>query len=263
MVIPPVVRYPRTAAMPFISTFAVRRNLGQGRAYGKRKASQSGPAWKRAKPMPAAARGYMRTSGYYGRYSAASGGESKFFDVTLDDAVVATAGGLTDSINKIAQGTTESERDGRKCTVTSVHWKYEISLPEIDALATANSSDAVRVIMYVDKQANGATAAVTDLLETANYQSFYNLANQQRFRILTDVVHQINYKTLASDGAGLVSSAQVLQEYRKSCAVRLPLEFSATTGAITEIRSNNIGVLLISRNGIAGFNSELRVRFSG
>lgn len=201
--------------------------------------------------------GYTRTSGYYGRP------EVKFFDVTLDDATVDNAGTVTDSINKIAQGTTEVQRDGRKCTISSIDWKYDLRLPERDAVATPEAPDVVRVIMYVDKQANGATAAVTDILETANYQSFYNLANSQRFRILCDKTHNMNYSNLASDGAGVVSSSGVVRSYTFHKSLKLPLEFSATTGAITEIRSNNIGVLLISRNAVTGFVSQLRLRFLG
>ncbi len=243
--------------MPYSSRSGTKRSYNQGVQAGMRKAKR-----QKTGGVYGAQRGYLRTSGFYGRYSAPTG-ELKFFDSNLDDAVVDTGGAVTDSINKIAQGTTESNRDGRKCTVTSVHWRYELSLPEADALATPNASDAVRVIMYVDKQANGAAIAVLDLLQTADYQSYYNLANSSRFRVLMDKTHQINYKTLASDGAAVVSSSQVLQEYSKNCQVRLPLEFSDTTGAITEIRSNNVGILLISRNGIAGLNSKLRVRFRG
>ena len=44
--------------------------------------------------------------------------------------------------------------------------------------------------------------------------------------------------------------------------VNLPVEFDSTAGAITEIKSNNIGILLLSKNGKAGFSSKIRIRFS-
>ncbi len=68
--------------------------------------------------------------------------------------------------------------------------------------------------------------------------------------------------SLASDGAGVVSNSEVRQDYTFFKKVKIPLEFSAGTGAITEIRSNNLFVLLISEAGAAGFESKMRLRFS-
>ncbi len=118
------------------------------------------------------------------------------------------------------------------------------------------------MIPYQDKQANGATIVNTDLIETANdNQSFYNVANQGRFRILYD--HQINLNPLAAAGDGAVNDTpQLVRGGMFSKALNIPLEFSAGAGAITELRSNNIGVLLITQNGLAGFISNMRLRFS-
>ena len=137
-----------------------------------------------------------------------------------------------------------------------------MELPIRDAVATPQSSDTVRMIMYLDKQANGAAAAVTDILESADWQSFNNLSNSGRFITLMDKSVILNYQNLASDGGGVVSSTNTAREgaFYKMC--NIPLEFSATTGAMGEIRSNNIGVLLISANGQAKFESKIRLRFS-
>ncbi len=207
--------------------------------------------------------GRARIGGYYGRYPVGPrGGELKFFDLDLDEDPFTTAGAITDSINKIAQGVTEVTRVGRKCTIKSVNWRFLIWLPEQDAVADPLAGDSVRIILYIDKQCNGATAAVTDLLETANWRSFRNLANTSRFNVLMDKTTSINFMTLGSDGAGVVSSAQMNKSgtFFKRC--NIPLEFDASTGTITEVRSNNLGVLLISSNGTANFSSKIRVRFS-
>ncbi len=218
------------------------------------------------KPPPASRKrrrftpGVDRVGGFYGRYSG-RGGEMKFHDVDLDDANIA-ASAITATINIIGQGVTESTRVGRKCTIRRIQWRYQISLPEVDALGTPASGDTVRIILYKDKQANGATANATDILEAAVWQSFRNLANSGRFDILMDKLHNINYMGLASDGAGVVSQAAVIHNYTffKNCSI--PIEFDNTTGAITEIRSNNIGVLLLSATQVAAFESGFRLRFS-
>ncbi len=196
------------------------------------------------------------------RRSRLSSGELKFFDSTLDDTLVASAGGLTDSICLIADGTTESERVGRKCTLRSVHWRYTAFLGIKDAVATPALPDSLRIIMYQDKQCNGLTAAITDVLDTANIHSFRNLSNSSRFNILCDKLVSINYDGLASDGAGVVSQARKQREFVWYKKLNIPLEFSGITGALTEVRSNNVGVILISANGTVGFQSQLRLRFS-
>ncbi len=227
-------------------------------------AARRRPVYARRRVMRANVRprsGYSRRVGYY---RGGSGGhvELKFHDVDLDDALISSSGTITASINLIPQGVTEVERIGRKAVIKQINWRYQLKLAEQDAQATPVASDTIRIILYVDSQTNGATAAVTDVLETANYQSFNNLVNRGRFRILMDRTHAVNLMTLASDGAGVVSSASLKQNYSfyKSCA--LPIEFNAATGAIAEIKSNNIGVLVISNAGTINLESKFRLRFT-
>ena len=205
-------------------------------------------------------KGYGRTSGYYGRFPPTGRGmELKFFDLDLNDAVIATGGGVTDSINKIAQGTTEITRIGRKCTIRSINWRFRVTLPS--ATSSGAGLETTRVIMYLDKQCNGATASATDILESADFQSFNNLANKTRFRTLMDRTYDLVSAAGGGDGTTEDYVGDVIQDtFFKKC--NIPIEFDATAGAITEIRSNNIGVLLISAGGIGGFDSKLRLRFS-
>ncbi len=193
----------------------------------------------------------------------ATSGELKFHDIALDDSVIALAGGITPSLNLIAQGVTESTRVGRKCTLLSLGWKFQMQLPAIDGTGAAPLAEVVRVLLYLDKQCNGAAAAVTDLWEAANFQSFNNLANSGRFRTLMDRTYSLNYQSGSGSGGAADNdypSVVVTDDFYTK--LNLPIEFTAGTGAITEIRSNNLGVLLISQNGTAAFFSHLRLRFS-
>lgn len=205
--------------------------------------------------------GASRTAGYYGRFSG-TGGELKFHDRTLDDDVVSDTGTVTSTLNEIAQGVTESQRIGRKCTLKVISWRWSIELP-IHNSVSQPIADSVRIILFVDKQANGDKANVTDLLETAKIWSFRNLANQMRFNIVLDRVIDIEYPTISLTEAGSVFHAPFTTKaggFYKKCSI--PIEFSGTTGSIGEIRSNNLSLLLISRSGVATFKSEVRVRFS-
>lgn len=205
--------------------------------------------------------GYERTGGYYGKYNKPGLEELKFHDVDVDDAAIAQNGTILNSgsVNLIAQGTSESERIGRKCTVRSIAWRGNI---HATTAASTGASETVKVILYVDKQANGATAAVTDILESDNYQSFNNLSNSSRFRILHTQTFVLQPTAGMGDGTtNDVAPNSVNFEFYKKCEI--PLEFSSTTGAITEIRSDNIGVMITSKQGnVAVLDSKMRLRFS-
>ncbi len=209
-----------------------------------------------------AARGYQRTAGFYGRFTGPMP-ELKFHDLDVDDASVAANGNIAQaSCNLIAQGVTESQRIGRKCTIKSIGWRFRTQLLPT---AVSNATGTVlRVILYLDKQCNGATATVTGILESDDFQSFNNLANKNRFRTLMDRTYDMN----ATSGSGR-GSTDTLAFGENNCTdsyfakVNLPIEFDSTTGAITEIRSNNIGVLLVTPDGtLMSFTSKMRLRFS-
>ncbi len=233
------------------------------RAWGSQPAGHATP-FKRGRAAPWVPRFGAQAAFTRGRRAAAGAGEElKFHDVDVDDAAIATAGTIQNggTINIIAQNTTESTRIGRKCTIRAINWRYSIDLPAQASMS--ETAEIVRVIMYLDKQCNGATATTTNILETDDYQSFNQLANKSRFRILMDRTH-----TLVSP-SGIAGPVTGLTQYEDSffAKVNIPLEYdnSASTGALTTIRSNNLGVLLISKTGDStgcAFDSKIRLRFS-
>jgi len=186
--------------------------------------------------------------------------ELKFHDVDLDDAVIANTGTITDSINKIAQGVGECQRIGRKCCITNINWRFKITLPA--TTDETNTSDTVRVIVYIDKQCNGAAATVLGILESTNYLSFNNLANKSRFRTLMDRTYDLISRSGGTSAAGVDQFGEFVISDTFFKRVAISLEFDDINGAITEIRSNNVGVLLLSSAGICLFNSKFRLRFS-
>ncbi len=219
---------------------------------------------QRALPaVPRNLRGYARIGGFYGRYSG-RGAELKFHNLDVDDAVIATGGTIAeDSLLTIAEGNGESDRVGRKVTVKRIQMNYDFLLPQ--TAVAAQTSDAVRVILYWDKQTNGAAATVLGILEVADWQSFRNLANSGRFQVLLDKTVSLNCG--AGSGRGTtdtLSYAEVEKHFSWSKACNIPIEYdnSATTGVITSIRSNNLGILTISKGGLAAFGSRIRIRYS-
>ncbi len=193
----------------------------------------------------------------YGRV-AGPNQELKFLDVDIAGNFD-VAGNRIVTLNTIVQGTGESERIGRKCTLKSIQWRSALTLADTDTAATASSLG--RLIVYIDKQTNGAQAAILDVLETASVFAYRNLSNTQRFTVLAD--HTF---TMTSSAAAEVPGndyGSVKRQYSFYKKVNIPLEFSGTTGVIAELRSNNLACLFISTdNDRISIDGNLRLRFS-
>lgn len=210
-----------------------------------------------------AARGYLRTGGYY-RGASRSTGELKFVDSTLAGTLTATAGAIlptTGSLLLIPQDGTESGRVGRKVTLKSIAMRGTVVLPA--ATGATSTDDVVRIILVQDKQCNGAAMGVTDLLETATADSFNNLSNKSRFRVLFDKKVRVQAQGAVASGAAFTYAEQRVH-WEKYIKLNMPIEYdnSATTGATATIRSNNITALVISTDGTALVAWTCRVRYT-
>ncbi len=188
--------------------------------------------------------------------------ESKFHDVSVIDVLVDSPSEMQGELLIIPQGTTEAQRIGRKITITSIHMYALLSLnPQTDL---QEGSELFRVIIFQDKQANGALPVVLDLLETNFVESFRNLANSGRFTFLYDEFHTLNAMAGAGNGTlnTTVNAFAPHIQFHKECRIPIEYDNQETTGLINTIRSNNIGLLLLSFTGNLGaFDARLRFRF--
>ncbi len=198
------------------------------------------PAQKRARKNGVVrpfVKGKDRVGGFYGRYGTSALGsdkERKFFDTALSFSFDQTGEiPATGQLNLIPQGVTESTRIGRKAFIKSIQIRAKmLYTPGASAIGTDNCD----LYLVLDKQANGAAAAITDVFDSATLQgAMLNLANSGRFQIIR------HWPMVFASAAG-VSGAYARQakqfNFYKKC--NIPVEFSSTTGAITEIRSNNL-----------------------
>ncbi len=202
--------------------------------------------------------GYTRRTGYYGRFSG-PGGEKKFKDTIVNDAVVAQL--MTfNQITVIAEGASESQRIGRKITVKSVHIKGTLKLANTGVVA--ETVDHVKLFLVQDTQTNGSLMTAVQLLETDNYASFRNLANSGRFKIL----YSKSFNLVSKSGAGDTANVIFGEDIRTiNCNVRcnIPIEYdnSAATGVVTSVRSNNLYWVSQSKSGFCEIHGNARVRY--
>ncbi len=238
-----------------VARAAKKRRLARPATYYKGKPS------RRVAPAQV---GFVRNVGYYGRFAGANQ-EKKFFDTTKGLTSTATAGTIfNNSLVIIPEGNGESDRVGRRITIRSMHFHGTITIPS--TATAADTSDSVRVIVYCDKQTNGAAAAVTDILESAAYNSFNNLANRNRFQIIMD--KKMAIACAAGSGRGSTDTLSYGENQRwwklhkKGMSTQIEYDNSATTGAITTQRSNNYGVLVISQSAKSTIGYVCRIRYT-
>ncbi len=190
--------------------------------------------------------------------------EIKFHDLDVDDAAIATGGTIAeDSLLTIAEGIGEEQRIGRKITVVSIHMNWDLLLA---ASAGSNTTtDSVRVILYWDKQTNGAAPVILDLLEIADWQSFRNISNAQRFVFLLDRMVTLVAKSGSGRGTtDTLSFGEDAKHFRYNKNVNIPIIYddSSAGGAITSMCCSNLGILTISKGGLTAFGSRVRIRYS-
>ncbi len=186
--------------------------------------------------------------------------ELKFHDVDADDMIGVGVQITLNSCNLIAQGVEDDERVGRQLVVENIQWKYIVTLP--NAANATSGKDTVRLILYLDKQANGAVAVPfgpTGILESDSILSFDNLANQERFDILMDRKHTLTAQGGAGDGTtnDLLGTSKY-GEFNLDC--KIPMNYESA-GAVTP-NSNNLGLVTAGENGFASLASKVRLRFT-
>lgn len=203
--------------------------------------------------------GIVVESHYY-KKSKKVDGELKFIDQTLNLDPISSTGNVA-TLALVVQGVDEEERIGRKITFQSIQWNYRLLLDGVLELATPRDGEEVRCIIFVDKQANGIGVMVDDILATTQFDSFTNLHNEERFDIIYDVTHTLNYTGLTWNANGF-SQSDVRIDTQISLNVNVPIEYSGAAGVLSNVRSNNLKVLLISASNRGVLRSKFRFRYT-
>lgn len=202
-----------------------------------------------------ALRGFARVGGRWGRYGI--DGETKYKDLDLTtNAIPANPFGFG-SLNVVPLGDGPDARIGRKITVTSVQMRYTC-----DIHRTETNVVYFRIIIGLDKQANGAAPLATDIFVNPSVLAQRNLDNSSRFTILYDKVHRFNPSVV--QGTDTRYNGPNLIKVYKKCNIPITYDNTATTGALTTIRSNNLflmGFQYGNNTALNDFKCNFRLRY--
>lgn len=177
--------------------------------------------------------------------------ELKYFDQTFPLANVTDTGNLTTPLNQMAQGTNGSQRVGLSTPIKSVTYRVDIRQG-----ATTPLPSTVRVMLVWDKQPNQVQPAVTDVLQTANFNSYLNMINRERFVSLRN-----DYVSLSPQGDQTV----YLERYVK---INMMAQYAEGTIPVQPAIINTTGALFLlfisDQNAAASqprISASARVRF--
>jgi len=242
---------------PVLNKYARRANMVANKVTAKSAALSALRA--------AGLQGYARVGGAYGRYgySAKRAGyqpELKSHSSNISGAFDATGEVIKNSVVLIAQGDSSVERDGRKATIKSMTVRGTFHYVPAATSGTA----AAYLYIVLDTQANGAAPAFTDVFDsTSADRCMLNLDNSARFKILKKVC--VPFVAPSGVAAAKVNMIVPVEFHLK---LNIPIEWSSTTGAITELKSNNILALggcdtASDGDDLIACNLSCRVRFIG
>jgi len=208
--------------------------------------------------------GFTRTGGAYARAYRGNPSraltlgvpvEKKYYDSAWGPTTVAGTATIHSTFLAIAQGTTEVTRVGGKINVCNINFRGEI----LGLNDNSGAPEVVRIIWLWDKQCNGAAPVATDILAADNINSFLNMDNTDRFQVIKDKMYTVDVSAydVASD---LAFSHSKIIKLNYKCSV--PIHYSSTTGAIAEIKSNNLIFLAIAIGTKAAYRMRVRVKFT-
>ncbi len=173
--------------------------------------------------------------------------------------------GATTTVFSPAQGNTLNGRDGNRVVVKSIRFKGSLHTTLDADQSTCTTYYQPRIVIFIDRQPNGAVPTVTDVMEataTARPWDLPNLAFKSRFRILFDKTFDLSQGDVMDDTgantAALGGRSIPIDLYKK---LELPVEFNGTASptTIAYLVKNAIHCMVCS----GGTAPEDRVRFEG
>lgn len=180
--------------------------------------------------------------------------------------------GTDNCLNGIAQGDTESRRDGRKYSMTSAVVQGNLELTAYQTLF-ANITDldpvTVFVALVLDKQTNGTQLNSEDVFSNPNGSTdtgscpYKNMKFKNRFEILDMRKYAINQGAMASDGTNFASPA-VVRYFELSSPLNVTVNCNGTGSTVADIIDNSLHVIAgADKASTVRITYSSRVRFVG
>ncbi len=263
--------------------FLARRSLTGGRRMAFKRSAMRMRARLQTRTTPRARLLAQATFRAMANAKSWLGVESKFYDQKLiGSALTATTdatGGEHDPsatilLNTVVQGDGESNRDGRKITMTSIMVEGTITVDPQATQSTGKASANIFIALVLDKKTNGATINSEDVYKNVGAAAgtaanpFRNLLFAKRFRVLATRRFTIGDPNMTNDtGAtgGVISNGLVKRFKIFKNLNGIQTIYSATTETVANITDNSLHLIAYTTSTALSpqINYSSRLRFVG
>lgn len=180
--------------------------------------------------------------------------EGKFVNSGTTSMGAPSTAGVFNLLNGVAQGDDYTNRTGRQIYMDSLSFLFSA---EPNTASTSPNGDILRIILFIDNQANGSTPATTDLLEAAGYLDQYNENNSERFSILLD--HMIPLEANSYAAGALTTGDPKFHIFSREVDLNTFTIFNNTGATAAAITTGSLWFFCISAYGSwnASFNSRV------
>lgn len=146
------------------------------------------------------------------------------------------------ALGLLATGNTTASRVGNQIKFVSHNMNIRIVM-------NASASDTfVRIVLFLDKQPNGALPGATSVFNTDTIDSFVNINNGRRFVMMMNKVYNV------STGSKTTLFIQKWMKYQ------FKTRYAGTTAAITDLATNSCVLGLISSEATNTPTVEFNIR---
>jgi len=159
--------------------------------------------------------------------------ELHYKDTSFNPTIINT-GNITFVTSGLAQGDGVSDRTGNSILLKSIFMRGTINM------SSSATTTFVRLLFFLDKENDGATPAVTDVLASADYKSNYNLLQAKRFVALSDKTYTLDVVT----GPRAFSWKKLLKPPQTH------VKFGGNTGNVADAREGHIFLLAITNESV-------------
>ncbi len=201
--------------------------------------------------------------------------EMKFvdFEVAADNFASAWStmqDGTIKCISGVAQGDGESNRDGRKYLIHSIHVKARIEVPVTESQTGPQQDLLGRICIVWDTQTNGAELTATEVMlggKTDDELAFRNLQHTKRFRVLWDRTWKVIRRNVNEGAINLFATpltVSTIMTFNRRFKTPIAVTTSGTGNTIAAITDNSLHMIGVSMSGpTAKLHFQCRMRFTG
>lgn len=206
------------------------------------------------------------------------GVEVKFYDKFLIGGVLATntdaSGGEQDPsatvlLNTVVQGDGESNRDGRKIIMRSIHVTGTVSCISQANQSAADNGAFIFIALVLDKQTNGATIVSEEVFVNPGADALMscsvlrNLKFSSRFTVLRTVKLNMDNVNLAFSGTtDNMEQSGLVRNWEMYRMLNIPVVYSDTAETVANIVDNSLHIIAWTTSAtmapLISYNSRLR-----